>query len=67
MKKWSTPLIEEIEIKKTEAPVDVTNMTSGQLAQVDLGTCNNPYWAGNGKTKEEALEENPYWGGSWGK
>lgn len=66
MKKWNTPVIEEIEIKKTAAAVDTTNMTSGQIAQLDLGTCNNPYWQGNGKSLEEAIEENPYWGGSWG-
>lgn len=68
-KQWIAPVIIEIEIKKTEAPVDITNMTSGQIAQLDLGTCgegNNPYWKGNGLTKEEAIKENPYWGGSWG-
>lgn len=65
-KQWIAPVIIEIEIKKTEAPVDITNMTSGQIAQLDLGTCNNQYWEGNGLTKEEAIKENPYWGGSWG-
>ena len=67
MKAWKTPVLETLEIKQTTAPVDITNMTSGQVDQLDLGTCNNPYWAGNGLTKEEAIEENPYWGGSWGK
>lgn len=66
MKEWKTPGIEEMKIEQTAAPVDVTNMTSGQIAQLDLGTCHNPYWEGNGKTKEEAIEENPYWGGCWG-
>lgn len=67
MKQWTTPGIEEMNIELTAAPVDVTNMTSGQIAQLDLGTCNNPYWEGNGKTLDEAIEENPYWGGGWGK
>ena len=66
MKTWKTPCIEELDIRQTTAPVDVTNMTSGQIGQLDLATCNNPYWAGNGLTTEEAIEENPYWGGSWG-
>lgn len=66
MKKWVTPMITELEIEQTAAPVDTTNMTSGQIAQLDLGTCNNPFWEGNGLSKEEALENNPYWGGSWG-
>lgn len=66
MRAWQTPMIEELDITKTTAPVDVTNLTSGQVDQLDLGTCNNPYWAGNGLTKEEAIEENPHWGGSWG-
>ena len=66
MKEWKTPGIEEMKIELTAAPVDVTNMTSGQIAQLDLGTCHNPYWEGNGKTKDEAIAENPYWGGSWG-
>lgn len=66
MKKWNTPVLEEVSIKLTAAPVDTTNMTSGQIANLDLGTCSNPYWEGNGLTKEEAINENPYWGGSWG-
>lgn len=66
MKTWKAPYIEELDIKQTAAPVDVTNMTSGQMGQLDLGTCNNPYWSGNGLTKEDAIKENPYWGGSWG-
>lgn len=66
MKTWNAPCIEELDIKQTTAPVDVTNMTSGQIGQLDLGTCSNPYWSGNGLTKEEAIEENTYWGGSWG-
>ncbi len=70
MKQWKTPGIEEMKIELTAAPVDVTNMTSGQIAQLDLGTCgegNNPYWVGNGLTKDEALAENPFWGGNWGQ
>lgn len=66
MKTWKAPYIEELDIKQTAAPIDVTNMTSGQMGQLDLGTCNNPYWSGNGLTKEDAIKENPYWGGSWG-
>lgn len=66
MKTWKIPVLEELEIKQTTAPVDITNMTSGQIDQLDLGTCHNPYWEGNGLTKEEAIKENPYWGGSWG-
>ena len=66
MKEWKTPIMEELEIRKTEAPVDVTDLTSGQIGQLDLGTCNNPYWEGNGKTLNEAINNNPYWGGSWG-
>ncbi len=66
MKAWIAPVLEELEIKKTTAPVDISNMTSGQVDQLDLGTCSNQYWAGNGLTKEEAIKENPHWGGSWG-
>ena len=57
MKKWNTPKLEEVSIKLTAAPVDTANMTSGQLSAVDLGTCSNPYWKGNGMTKEEAEEQ----------
>lgn len=66
MKKWIAPAIVEMNVKMTAAPVDVENMTSGQLDQIDLGTCHNPYWEGNGLSKDEAIEENPYWGGGWG-
>lgn len=41
--------------------------TPGAQGDQDLGTCNNPYWAGNGLTKEEAQANNPFWGGSWGQ
>lgn len=63
MKTWDAPRMEDMNINKTSAPVDMTNLTSGQ---VDLGTCSNQYWEGNGLSKEEAINENPYWGGSWG-
>lgn len=68
MKTWKTPELDIKSIRHTSAPVDTTNMTSGQIAALDLGTCGdgNPYWNGNGLSKEEAIEENPYWGGSWG-
>lgn len=73
MKEWNKPTLSELEIKVTAAPVDVTNMTSSMIAQIDLGTCGNPdgtvnkHWAGNGLSKEEALEENPYYASDWGK
>lgn len=66
MKTWNAPRMEDMNINKTSAPVDVTNMTSGQIGELDLGTCNNPYWQGNGQSKQEAISENPYWSGSWG-
>lgn len=47
MKAWKAPVLEALEIKQTTAPVDITNMTSGQVDQLDLGTCNNPYWGGS--------------------
>lgn len=42
------------------------NNPSGEQGYFDRGTCHNAYWAGNGLTKEEATNNNPYWGGSWG-
>ncbi len=65
MKKWSTPVLYELNFSET-AVVGAENALSGTTPQVDLGTCHNPYWEGNGLSKEEALENNPFWSGSWG-
>lgn len=66
MKEWNKPTLSELEIKVTECPVNVPDMTSSVLDQLDLGTCHNPYWEGNGLSKEEAIKDNPFWKGNWG-
>lgn len=60
---------EDIPIPGPKPKPPVATPTPGPCGpgQEDLGTCNNPYWAGNGLTLEEAKENNPYWGGAWGK
>ncbi len=63
MKTWDAPRMEDMNIRQTSTCVDTVNYTSGQK---DLGTCSNPYWAGNGLSYEEAEKKNPYWSGSWG-
>lgn len=86
MKTWTSPAIEELDLKYTALPIiGVCDELSGEgevtpqlptpkpptppsaQGDKDLGTCNNPYWAGNGMTLEEAQANNPYWGGSWGQ
>lgn len=68
MKEWIKPDFEVADIKRaTAATFNAENARSGMgVPQEDLGTCHNPYWEGNGLTQEEAKENNPYWGGSWG-
>lgn len=82
MKTWTSPAIEELDLKYTAFPILgwFTDELSGEgdtpqppvITQAptptpELGTCHNPYWAGNGMTIEEAQANNPYWSGSWGQ
>lgn len=66
MKNWKKPEIEELNITQTAEYWKAENEESSVEYQEDLGTCHNPYWAGNGKTQEEAHANNPYWHGGWG-
>lgn len=72
MKTWKTPEIEELNFRNTTAvgsEEDISGIMPSEIPaeNIDLGTCHNPYWEGNGLTLEEAQKNNPYWGGSWGQ
>ncbi len=66
MKKWIQPSLEEMPIRTTSQQYYAASM-AGSGAYIDLGTCHNDYWEGNGKTLEEAQKNNPYWSGGWGQ
>ncbi|MBQ8797951.1 MAG: hypothetical protein IJZ55_00130 [Lachnospiraceae bacterium] len=83
MRKWVSPAIEELQLKYTASiipwiedeqsneeellPIATpTPAVTGTVDQ-DLGTCSNPFWYGNGMTHQEAVKNNPFWGGAWGK
>jgi len=62
MKEWTTPEIAELDLKETAWVGSWgSNGGWGCQSQPDLGTCSSSHWAGNGKTLEEALQDNPYW------
>lgn len=69
MKEWKKPVLDEINVKDTACnPFYIdTNEESYVEYDIDLGTCHNPYWQGNGLTQEEAQANNPYWQGGWGQ
>lgn len=82
MKNWTSPAIEELNLRDTSfslaglftddlsSPEDTPQtpvITQAPTPTPELGTCSNPYWAGNGMTIEEAQANNPFWGGSWGQ
>ena len=58
-------------VKETPTPIPTptpeATPTPVPTPTPELGTCSNPYWAGNGMTIEEAQANNPFWGGSWGQ
>ena len=66
MKKWIAPEVQELSINETANGTAFYNEDSGEGNYIDLGTCNNAYWNGNGMSIEDAQKNNPYWGGSWG-
>jgi hypothetical protein len=70
MIKWKEPKLESYQIKDTADTYWVGNedaLSGSGEKQIDLGTCHNSYWEGNGLTIEEATENNPFWSGGWGQ
>lgn len=73
MKEWQNAVLEDLSIKTTAQVLYGASAVGSGVAAAeyeDLGTCHNNYWAGNGKTLEEAKKDNPYyqggWSGKWG-
>ncbi|MBR4780037.1 MAG: hypothetical protein IK014_01605 [Lachnospiraceae bacterium] len=68
MKEWKKPVLDEINVKDTACNYWVdTNDESYVENDIDLGTCHNPYWEGNGMSLEDAIENNPFYQGGWGQ
>ena len=68
MKEWKKPVLDEINVKDTANNYWVDNNDESYVEyDIDLGNCHNAYWAGNGMTREDSLENNPHWQGGWGQ
>ena len=57
MKKWIAPEVQELSINETANGTAFYNEDSGGGNYIDLGTCNNPYWNGNGMSIEDAQKK----------